>query len=164
MTGTTFNITGNFANNGTVALKLNKSGNTLTSDRVNVSGALAYGGTLQLNVTASPALAVGDAFQLFDAGDGYSGQFAAIVPDPGPGLSWDTSTLATDGVLRVAGGTEPPTSTNITVGMVDGNTLELTWPESHLGWLLLVQTSGGVRELEVGARPKGPLSTASFSR
>lgn len=142
----TFNITGNFANNGTVALKLNKAGNTLTSDRVNVSGALAYGGTLQLNVTASPALAVGDAFQLFNAGDGYSGQFAAIVPDPGPGLSWDTSTLATDGVLRVAGGTEPPTSTNITVGMVDGNTLELTWPESHLGWLLLVQTNS----VEVG--------------
>jgi autotransporter-associated beta strand protein len=96
----TFNIAGNLTNNGTIELKLNKSGSTLTSDRVQVSSQIAYGGTLKLDLSGDP-LASGDTFQLFSA-SGYSGAFPTFVPStPGPGLAWYSSTLAVDGNIRV---------------------------------------------------------------
>lgn len=135
-----FNISGHFVSAGTVALKLNKSGATLTHDSVNVSGGITYGGTLKLNVTASPALTTSDAFQLFNAGGGYSGNFTDIIPAPGAGLAWDASTLATDGLLRIATSTVPTTGTNLTVAVAGGD-LELSWPENYIGWRLQVQTN-----------------------
>ncbi len=134
------NITGQFASQGTVALQLNKTGLLLTNSQLHASGGVTYGGTLQLQVTASPALAAGDAFKLFDAGS-YSGAFASIVPaTPGDGLVWDDSTLATDGTLRVATPGGPVTGTNLLFA-VTGAGLELSWPESYLGWRLEGQTN-----------------------
>src|SRR6185295_18729872 len=49
-----------------------------------------------------------DSFKLFDA-TSYGGSFASIVPaNPGSGLAWDTSTLTTDGTLRVKAGSSAP--------------------------------------------------------
>ena len=54
--------------------------------------------------------------KLFDA-TAYSGEFANFNPaTPGAGLLWDTSTLATDGVLRVKVGNQTsPTFSNTAV-------------------------------------------------
>jgi len=94
-----------------------------------------------LNITASPALTTSDSFKLFSAGS-YAGAFANIVPAaPLSGLAWDTSTLTTDGTLRIKTG--PATNpTNITATVVGGGgTLQLEWPADHVGWTLQAQTN-----------------------
>lgn len=135
------NVLGSLRNNGTIELKLSKAGATLSNDSINGLTAVTYGGTLKLDVTASPALTTSDSFKLF-AATSYSGTFASISPSiPVFGLAWDTSTLATDGTLRVKQG-PALNSTNITAVVVGGgNSLQIDWPSDHLGWSLQVQTN-----------------------
>jgi autotransporter-associated beta strand protein len=135
------NVLGTLKNNGTIELKLSKAGATLSNDSINGLTAVSYGGTLKLDVTASPALATGDSFKLF-AATSYNGAFASISPSvPVFGLAWDTSTLATDGTLRIE---QCPAlnQTNITALVVGGGgSLQIAWPSDHLGWSLQVQTN-----------------------
>jgi fibronectin-binding autotransporter adhesin len=79
------------------------------------AGSLAYGGTLSLNFTAG-ALVNGSSLKLFNASS-YSGSFASILPaTPGAGLKWDTSRLATSGILGVVNAVIPvPTFSSWTV-------------------------------------------------
>ena len=79
------------------AMDINKTDGT--SDQVVGLTNISYGGTLQVSLTGTPQ--IGDAFKLFDAAS-YSGAFASITPaTPGAGLAWLTTTLTTDGTLRV---------------------------------------------------------------
>ena len=135
------NVLGTLKNNGTIELKLSKAGATLSNDSINGLTAVSYGGTLKLDVTASPALATGDSFKLF-AATSYNGAFASISPSvPVFGLAWDTSTLATDGTLRIKQG-PALNQTNITALVVGGGgSLQIAWPSDHLGWSLQVQTN-----------------------
>lgn len=75
---------------------------TLVCDTVGGINSLTYGGTLVISGTGSgAAYTSGAAIPLFSAG-AFSGAFSAIVPAyPAPGLYWDTSTLTSDGVLRI---------------------------------------------------------------
>jgi autotransporter-associated beta strand protein len=133
------NVAGSVVNNGSIELAVSKAGATLTNDSLNGMSAITYGGTLKLHATASPAINTSDTFKLFSAGS-YSGAFAAIVPvGPSAGLLWDTSTLTSDGTLRVTAGTVPP-QTNITF-QVSGNQITLSWPASNLGSRLQAQTN-----------------------
>ena len=78
-----------------------------------------------INSISTP-LAVGDAFQLFSAGGGFTGAFSAISPaSPGSGLSWDTNSLTTDGTLAIAVGpiTGPTTNATITQVTLSGTNL-----------------------------------------
>ncbi|MFM1769763.1 MAG: hypothetical protein RJA22_2292 [Verrucomicrobiota bacterium] len=87
-----------------------------TNDVIRATSA-TYGGTLAVT-NSSSAFAAGDAFPLFTA-TSYSGSFSALEPaTPGPGLYWDTTTLATDGILRVADlpSVTNPASTNAQCG------------------------------------------------
>jgi len=98
---------------GTVFLKLNKNGGTLTSDEVQGLTGVTYGGTLHVTNTTSDAslLASGDTLQLFPNGIGYTASFASfILPALPAGLTWDDSQLAVDGTLRVAVGTPVTTA------------------------------------------------------
>jgi autotransporter-associated beta strand protein len=136
-----FNVVGSLSNEGTIELKLNKAGATLSNDSINGLTAVSYGGTLQLDVTASPALATSDSFKLFSA-TSYNGAFPSISPSlPSFGLAWDTSTLATDGTLRIKQGpaTNPTNITAVVVG--GGSSLQIAWPSDHLGWSLQMQTN-----------------------
>lgn len=95
-----FTVAGNLTNNGTVELKLSKSGSTLGFDSIHGVSQIAYGGTLKLDLSGDPFVG-GESFQLFSA-TGYSGEFAAIIPaSPGPGLAWYKGDLAVDGTLQV---------------------------------------------------------------
>jgi len=66
-----------------------------SSDKVSCTGAVVFGGTLNLTVTGS--LQAGDQYTLF-TGSSYSGTFSDIVPaTPGDGLKW----TFTNGILKV---------------------------------------------------------------
>jgi hypothetical protein len=111
---------------------------SVANSKVTGLTSVAIGGTLVISSIGNP-LASGDAIPLFSAGS-YSGGFANIVPStPGASLAWNTSTLATDGTLRVTS-TANPQPTNI-VFSTSGGQLGLFWPSDHTGWTLQVQTN-----------------------
>jgi len=123
----TLNINGSLINQGTIELKVAKSGTVITADKLQVSGQLNYGGKLHV-VLSGDALTAGDSIKLFEAAS-YAGSFVEISPAvPGPGLAWDTSTLAQDGVLRVVTGVAPAIrissvsmiTTNIVISVSNG--------------------------------------------
>jgi fibronectin-binding autotransporter adhesin len=92
---------------GTNLMEVAKTGGFITSDQLAGVTTLTYGGTLQLALSGDP-LAPGDALPLYSAA-AYAGTFAVIEPaTPGAGLVWDTSELATTGMLKVASPAAPP--------------------------------------------------------
>jgi hypothetical protein len=106
-----------------------------TCDQVIGLTSVSFGGTLALNNQAG-AFAPSDAFKLFDARS-YTGAFDKITPvRPGANMAWDTSTLTTDGTLRVAS----MITTNITAQATLGQ-VNLSWPTDHTGWRLQAQTN-----------------------
>jgi autotransporter-associated beta strand protein len=108
----TFTINGNSTATGGAVMRLNKTGVVLTNDRVVVTGTLNLSGDLSVTATGD-ALASGDSFDLFDAGT-FAGNFSTrSLPVLPPGLSWDTSTVNTTGVIRVV---TSPAVTSITYG------------------------------------------------
>jgi autotransporter-associated beta strand protein len=98
---------GNLTLLGTTCLKLNKA--AMTNDFICGPSNILYGGTLSLTNLAG-TLTTTNTIKLFSAMS-YSGAFSRIQPaTPGTGLWWDTTTLATDGTLRV---TNTMTLTNV---------------------------------------------------
>jgi autotransporter-associated beta strand protein len=109
---------------GTVSMKINKNGSTLTSDLITVAsggGTLTYGGTLTVTATGD-GLAAGDTFTLFSAGS-YAGGFTTLnLPDvSGAGLQWNTGMLNVNGSIKVEaiGALDPVTS--FTIGKSGSN-------------------------------------------
>jgi len=81
-----------------LSIDVNRSNKS--NDRLTCQAKLTAGGTLQVTLTAGSYQA-GDVLTIFSAKT-YSGSFAAIEPQsPAEGLAWDTSTLMTDGKLRI---------------------------------------------------------------
>jgi len=71
-----------------------------TNDVIYGAQTINYGGTLALT-NISGVLVNGSSFKLFYAAN-YSGAFTNFLPaTPGSGLAWDTSSLTSDGTLRV---------------------------------------------------------------
>jgi len=152
-------VTGGVTNNGTIApgasagvigtltfssnLKLNSGGlvsfplsQTLgTSSEIISSGTVTYNGTLAVT-NVSGTLTNGETFTLFSAG-AETGNFSTIVGSAGSGLAFAFN--PTNGVLSVVSGIAS-NPTNITA-VVTGNTLALSWPTDHLGWILQSQTN-----------------------
>jgi len=98
----TLSVSGPLTLAGTASFDLNKTGATLTNDVVAGTGAVTLGGTLAIIVTGDPLVA-GDSFTLFTNSGGRSGSFTNFsLPGLASGLQWDTSTLASDGKIKVA--------------------------------------------------------------
>jgi fibronectin-binding autotransporter adhesin len=107
----TLTASSNVVLSGTTMMDVNKT--AATHDQLSSSGNIAYGGTLSVANLAG-TLAAGDSFALF-SGATYTGAFAAINPaTPGAGLVWDTSSLNSNGTLKIAAATVPPTISSIT--------------------------------------------------
>jgi autotransporter-associated beta strand protein len=122
---------------GTTLMEISK-GATPNADKLVVNGQpLTYGGTLTVTNIGTNALALGDAFTLFNA-PSYSGNFSATnLPPLAPGLKWNWA--PTSGTLSVVVGVDlTPTSL---VASVSSGQLTLTWPADHTGWRLLAQTN-----------------------
>ncbi len=95
-------------------MKLNGNG---ANDQIQSTlSSITFGGTLQLaNISASP-YAAGQTNKIFNAAS-YGGTFAGITPiQPGPALKWNTSTLTSDGTLRVAVVPQPGISSTLLSG------------------------------------------------
>jgi autotransporter-associated beta strand protein len=106
----------NFAGGSTNLMELSKNGATFTNDSVIGLTSVTYGGTLMLANVGPTALAAGDSFKLFNATN-YSGAFTNLVPaTPGDGLAWDTSSLATNGTLKVVATANPLISNSALIG------------------------------------------------
>jgi autotransporter-associated beta strand protein len=92
---------------GTNAMQTDKS--NLTNDVLRAAS-ITYGGTLRIADVSGVPYVDGDTFKLFDAA-AYSGAFTRLEPpNPASGLFWDTSTLTTDGTLRVTTTSKPTIS------------------------------------------------------
>ena len=123
--------------NGSVIVEVDRNGGAPVADLIHLPGSpITYGGTLVVS-NVGVALVLGDTFTNFTA-TGHSGSFATITGSPlDPGLGYSF----TNGVLSVvAVSTVASNPTNIT-SVVSGNSLTLSWPSDHLGWLLQSQTN-----------------------
>jgi hypothetical protein len=96
----TLHFTNDLTLGGTADFEISKTGLTLGADLTAVSGALVYGGILNV-VATGDRLRSGDRFNLFDAAS-FTGTFTSInLPPLDPGLSWSTESFPSDGVLVV---------------------------------------------------------------
>jgi autotransporter-associated beta strand protein len=111
--------------------------NKTNHDHLVVGGQFTAGGTLKVQLEpGAPAPGAGDFYRLFQAGS-VIGSFASnSLPALNPGLAWNTTRL-TNGVLNVVA----TTPTNI-MSLVSDTLLALSWPLSHAGWRLQIQTNG----------------------
>lgn len=106
----TLTINNTVALTGQTLMEINKSGSTLTRDRLQGVTTLTIGGTLTVTATGD-ALAAGDSFALFGATT-YAGSFTTItLPALGSGLAWDSSQIATSGTIAIVSTGTPQTIT-----------------------------------------------------
>jgi hypothetical protein len=129
-------VYGNLTNQATAVTKVRLNKTLGTNDNVNCSGAISFGGTLVVTNVAG-SLTTSDTFKLFSASGGFSGNFGTIVGNAGSGLAYVFN--PTNGILSVVAATAS-NPTNITF-VVSGNTMTLSWPLDHLGWILQSQTN-----------------------
>jgi hypothetical protein len=113
---------------------------TLTADKVTVLSNITFSGALTLTNVAGTAMATnGASFKIFDATT-YTGSFSATnLPALGGGVSWDLSTLGTDGMVKLVVSVNP-TPTNM-VFQATGGAVDISWPSDHIGWRLQAQSN-----------------------
>ena len=134
----TLTFNNDLAVNGNLVFELNKS-LAPSNDLAFVTGTLTTSGTGTLTVNnLGPALVMGDKFTLFNQ-PLPGGNAITIVPPNGVTF---TNTLEVDGSIQVLTATSAAASypTNITT-RVSGRTLTISWPATHLGWILQSQTN-----------------------
>ncbi|MEI7732452.1 MAG: hypothetical protein WCO56_22970, partial [Verrucomicrobiota bacterium] len=122
-------VTNNVGVNGTTIMEISKVGSVRTNDLLTGAIWLTNGGTLTVVLAAGSdpvtSLVAGDSWKLFNAAN-YTGTFA--VTNLPAGVVWDTSTLNTDGTIRVIGvGTG-----GLTVTPSPTNTVEVNSPAGFL--------------------------------
>jgi hypothetical protein len=110
---------------------------TPNCDRL-VAATINLGGTLVLtNLGAS--LNGTNVFQLFTGT--LNGSFANVITQSIAGVTWDLSQLNTLGRVTTIGPAGPPTTPPTMGFSVSGGSLDLSWPASHIGWELRLQTN-----------------------
>ncbi|WP_035605237.1 autotransporter-associated beta strand repeat-containing protein [Haloferula sp. BvORR071] len=107
----TLNTNGAVTLAGNATFEINKTGATLTNDKINNFSQITYGGTLTIVPTGDTPV-LGDSFQLFaPSGTGtFAGGFASIsgLPTLPGGLQWETSTLTSNGRITVVNKANTP--------------------------------------------------------
>lgn len=99
-------FTGALTLGGATVMEVSRSGSTLSADRISAAS-IQFGGTLTVtNIGAE--FQGGEVFDLFDGV--LSGSFASVELPPltNPELSWNTDDFATQGIIRISGGSAPP--------------------------------------------------------
>ena len=136
----TLTITNILTLSGTNRVSLNRT-NVQNCGRIAAQSFVINPGASLVVTNLGPGnFAPGDSFTLFS--QPVSGLTVVALPAlPCNKVQW-TNKLAIDGTLAVIGTACPSTNpTNITAVVSGGNSLNLSWPADHLGWLLQVQTN-----------------------
>lgn len=123
----------------TVNVQINKASGTF--DKIAVTGALAYNGTLQVDTTGT--FAPGDVFKIFVPGSTASGNFTTIVPaTPGTGLLWKFKPATGELLVVTPGFVEAPSNLALTAATnaaTATSTVTATWtdvPDNELYFVL----------------------------
>jgi fibronectin-binding autotransporter adhesin len=112
--------------NGTVTLagqtliNLNRA-SAVSNSVLSCAGGIALGGTLAATNIGTSILRGGDTFDVFNGP--LSGSITATLPPLWPGLSWNTASLNSAGIISVTGTVIPP---QIQAVSVSGNTVSLS--------------------------------------
>lgn len=132
----TLTVTGRveLASSSTVVMELARP----SCDRLVAQTIVPNGATLVVT-NIGDALQAGDTFQLFSVP--VSGFASIQLPELPESLYW-TNRLAVDGSIQVlsAGPVIPTYPTNITC-RIEGGQIEISWPDTHIGWRLQAQTN-----------------------
>ncbi len=82
----------------------------------------------------------GDTFQIIQASGTISGTPASVTGalPPGPGASWDLTSLNVDGTIKAVLPPSPTLTNSVSGG---GTTLDFVWDPAYIGWRLYVQTN-----------------------
>ncbi len=120
---------------GAVLMEINRT-NTPTADKLAANSiTISPGATLTVSNLGTTNLAAGDIFTLFSRPITGAFTITNLPALPCAGLQW-TNKLAIDGTLAVIGSPcISTTPTNLTL-VYSGDTLDLSWPDSYLGWAL----------------------------
>jgi fibronectin-binding autotransporter adhesin len=131
---------GSLTVNGNIVLKAGSTnvfdvnGTTPANNSVVVGANVTYGGVLK--IVPAGTFTAGQEFQLFSGtGATNASNFASIAGSPGSGLAFSF----TNGTLSVVTGIASY-PTNISYS-VSGSTMDISWPATHLGWILQAQTN-----------------------
>jgi len=98
------NATGTLTLGGFLDLSIDRT-RTPAASNLTISGTIKRGGTLRI-INTGPALQSGDSFTVSISGGQVTGSFAStLLPALDYGLAWNTSQLATSGILTVVANT-----------------------------------------------------------
>ncbi len=139
----TFSVAATPTFQGSVVMDVDRAGGAPISDLLEAGSApLVYAGTLVITNVGAEPLQVGDSFKLFNTAGGYSGSFSVVTHSAGQSVTWNTANLTVDGTITVAavGDAMADYPTNVTVQISGGN-MNISWPETHRGWILQTQTN-----------------------
>ena len=132
----TLTISGPATVKGTTLIDLDRLATPVNSDRLAGLAAVSLSGSLVVT-NSGEALQAGDTFQLF-SGSPLSMAFTNIaLPSLPFGLGW-SNTLALNGSITVVSAPVVPVTL---AAHRNGENLEISWPESSIGWQLQVQTN-----------------------
>ncbi len=126
-------------------------------DQLQSTGTIALGGTLQISLINGFVPAAGQTFDLFDSAT-LSGTFSSVLLPSVPGLTWDTSQLAS-GMLSAAPGLPGDFNNNGTVDAADyvvwRNGLGTTYTQNDYNvWRSHFGQTAGSGSLTGGAVPE----------
>lgn len=127
-------VNGNIILNAGSTNLFSVNGTTTANTSLIAGGNVTYGGVLK--IATNGTFTLGQTFTLFSGtGTTNASNFASIEGSPGSSLAFSF----TNGLLSVVSGiaSDP---TNITFS-VSGGSLNLSWPSTHLGWILQSQTN-----------------------
>ena len=129
----TLTVSGNLVLNAGSTNVFEVNGSTPTNDVVALGGSVTYGGVLKIVPTGS--FIVNQTFTLFTGAGAVNASNFAGIENAAPGVTFGF----TNGILTVVT-TVNLTPTNLTA-VVNGSSLELSWPADHIGWFLQAQTN-----------------------
>lgn len=112
------------------AIDINKTSSTW--DKINVTGTIAYGGTLRINFTGTPAS--GDVFKIFTTSAAVTGTITQFIPaTPGPGLLWKFKQATGELAVQSPNFVEAPTNLLLnatTSSITASSTVNASWADN----------------------------------
>jgi autotransporter-associated beta strand protein len=115
-----------FLSGSTCAMNADRTGGSITSDRLEGMDAIVYGGTLTVTATGQSFLS-GDVVSLFPGAGTYGGGFTITnLPFLSGGLSWDLSNLTVDGSIKVVSSVPTPVFNPPAGGYIGAQTVSIS--------------------------------------